>query len=446
MDRQALQERFDIVGSSPALMRVLDRARLVAETDISVLLEGESGAGKEKIAEVIHGLSRRRHKRMVVVNSGAIPEGLIESELFGAEKGAYTGATSRRTGFFEEADGGTIFLDEVGEMPPQAQVRLLRVLESGAFSRVGSSDVLHTDVRIVAATNKDLGEEVRAGRFREDLYYRLSAVVIEMPPLRERREDILPLFETFLYRFAQQYGAGTPDLSSEARELLLRYRWPGNIRELRNVAEQSVVLSRGATLTVESLRPWLRGVSAGTGLVLAGRSTGSGKEENEMLLRALVEMRGEMQQMKTILRHLMSEHQGNEEDLPTLSEAVEVVTADSSSSGSGETLGTQTNDVYVTEAPGSPMLLGPGEEASPDEEPAERTEKSPRKEDAAAPSPSTLEDVLRDGMDLPTLEDTEHLLIEEALRRYDGNRRETAEALGISERTLYRKLKEFETG
>lgn len=191
MDRQALQERFDITGNSPALLRVLDRVRLVAETDISVLLEGESGAGKEKIAEVVHGLSRRRHKRIVVVNSGAIPEGLIESELFGAEKGAYTGATSRRTGFFEEADGGTIFLDEIGEMPPQAQVRLLRVLESGAFSRVGSSEVLHTDVRVIAATNKDLGEEVRVGRFREDLYYRLSAIVIEVPPLRERQEDIL---------------------------------------------------------------------------------------------------------------------------------------------------------------------------------------------------------------------------------------------------------------
>ncbi|MEL6613713.1 MAG: sigma-54 factor interaction domain-containing protein, partial [Bacteroidota bacterium] len=197
MDREAFRERFGILGDSDGMRRVVDRIRQVARTEITVLLEGESGVGKELLAQAVHALSSRRHKALVVVNCGAIPEGLIESELFGAEKGAYTGATSQRTGFFEEANGGTIFLDEIGEMPPQAQVRLLRVLETGQFSRVGSSQVQTTDARVVAATNKNLAESVRRGDFREDLYYRLSTVVIQIPSLRERREDILPLFDHF---------------------------------------------------------------------------------------------------------------------------------------------------------------------------------------------------------------------------------------------------------
>ena len=223
MDREAIQERFQIIGSSPVLYRAIDRVRQVARTDITVLLEGESGVGKELFAELTHELSPRRHKSLVVVNCGAIPEGLIESELFGAEKGAYTGSVERRTGYFEQADGGTIFLDEIGEMPLQAQVRLLRVLENGTFSRVGSSVQQHSDARIVAATNKDLGEEVRAGRFREDLYYRLSTVVIRIPSLRERPEDIIPLFEYFQHAASQRFDAPMLRLAPDLRELLVQY-------------------------------------------------------------------------------------------------------------------------------------------------------------------------------------------------------------------------------
>ncbi|NNE33834.1 MAG: sigma-54-dependent Fis family transcriptional regulator, partial [Rhodothermales bacterium] len=265
MDRQAIQERFGIVGPSAAMRHVIDQVRLVAGSDASVLIQGESGVGKEVIAKTIHELSDRRHKSLTVVNCGAIPEGLLESELFGNEKGAYTGAVERRTGYFEDADNGTIFLDEIGEMPVQAQVRLLRVLESGEFSRVGSSVVRKVDVRIVAATNKNLSEEVRDGRFREDLYYRLSTVVIEIPPLRQRKEDVLPLVDKFVYDISRQYESPLKKLSSDARELLARYRWPGNVRELRNVVERMVVLNRAQSISADDLRPYLRGVSASAG-------------------------------------------------------------------------------------------------------------------------------------------------------------------------------------
>src|SRR6056297_2287319 len=223
MDRASIQDRFGIVGESDAIKNVIDRARQVAKTDITVLLQGESGVGKELIAQAIHELSVRRHEPMVVVNCGAIPEGLIESELFGAEKGAYTGAVQKRVGYFEEADSSTIFLDEIGEMPKEAQVRLLRVLETGKFSRVGSSQQQETDVRIVAATNKDLAKEVKAGRFRKDLYYRLSTVIIDIPPLRDRREDILPIFETFLHRFSKEYNSPGKRATDEAEDLLRGY-------------------------------------------------------------------------------------------------------------------------------------------------------------------------------------------------------------------------------
>ncbi|GIV61475.1 MAG: sigma-54-dependent Fis family transcriptional regulator [Rhodothermaceae bacterium] len=427
MDRAALQERFGIIGQSPALLRELDRARQVAPTDITVLIEGESGVGKELFAQAIHELSPRRHKPLVVVNCGAIPEGLIESELFGNEKGAYTGAVERRSGYFEQADGGTIFLDEIGEMPLAAQVRLLRVLETGTFSRVGSSTLLKTDVRVIAATNKDLAREVEAGRFREDLYYRLSTVILRIPPLRERGEDILLIFDYFLHRFAQKYNSSHKRLSEDARELLLRYRWPGNVRELRNVAEQAVVLHRGDVLTAEDLRAYLRGVSAAgvqAGLVPVSRSNARDDEtrERELIYRALLELRLEIREMKDQLADLVARlgtalphgivGRNDEGDLVIVRKA------------SPENYAAYIEDVaYEIEGEADRRLVPVTSPRSADKE---------------------RDDERDDEKPLPTLEDAERQLIAEALRRFDGNRRQTARALGISERTLYRKLKEIE--
>ena len=445
MDRQALQERFGILGDSPALRRVLERVRQVAPPDITVLLEGESGVGKELVAAAVHGLSKRRAKRLVVVNCGAIPEGLIESELFGAEKGAYTGAVERRTGFFEEADGGTLFLDEIGEMPLAAQVRLLRVLETGQFSRVGGSASLSADVRVIAATNKDLGAEVRAGRFREDLYYRLSTVVLRIPPLRERREDVVPLFEAFLARFARQYEAPFLRLADDAGALLRSYAWPGNVRELRNVAEQAVVMVRQNPLTAEAVRPLLRGVSASTGLALA-RGGRDEPGERDVLYRALLEIRAELRAVRSDLSRLgagQGAPDGAEagalvhvprapfaDDLPTPMFSPEAFAPEAFSSepGAADLDETEMEVAYEPPAPAAYDAADTHFEI----------------EDAAPARADSFEAVLADGLPLPTIEDAEAALIAEALRRYDGNRRLSADALGISERTLYRKLREDE--
>ena len=424
MDRQALQERFGILGESPALRRVLDRVRQVAPPDITVLLEGESGVGKELVATAIHGLSTRRHKRLVVVNCGAIPEGLIESELFGAEKGAYTGAVERRTGYFEEADGGTLFLDEIGEMPLQAQVRLLRVLESGQFSRVGGAATQSSDARVIAATNKDLAAEVGAGRFREDLYYRLSAVVLRIPPLRERREDVVPLFEAFVARFARQYDAPHLTLSPEAASLLRGYSWPGNVRELRNVAEQAVVLSEGGAVTAESLRPHLRGVSAGLALARRAPDADGTVGERELVYRALLELRAEMQQVRAALHRLGGEagpaFSAPPFEAPDLDDALEVAYEPPSAPPPPDAADT------VFEVEDYDGYAG-----------------APEGDGAVGGLPDDLEGALATGLPLPTMEEAEAALIREGLRRFDGNRRQTAEALGISERTLYRKIKDL---
>ena len=442
MDRQALQERFGILGESPALRRVVERVRQVAAADIAVLLEGESGVGKELIAAAVHGLSSRRHKRLVVVNCGAIPEGLIESELFGAEKGAYTGSVERRTGYFEEADGGTIFLDEIGEMPLMAQVRLLRVLETGEYSRVGSAALQKTDARVVAATNKDLGAEVGAGRFREDLYYRLSAVQLRVPPLRERGDDIGLLFSAFLQRFARQYDAPHVRLSPAAVDLLSRYAWPGNVRELRNVAEQTVVLVRETPVTAEALRPVLRGVTAGAGLAVA-RPPADEARERELVYGALLELRADVRDVREMVRRLG----GSGDGVRQLSEA--------------HIRATPPGDTYSPYAPEPvrPTFPEPAQEVAyePPDEPevyaggfydaAETTfeiEASTGRPDPWDAATATFDDVLAAGLPLPTMEQAETALIREALRRFEGNRRLTADALGISERTLYRKIRDIE--
>jgi len=441
MDRQAVQERFGIIGSSDPLKRVIDRARQVARTDITVLLEGESGVGKELFAHAIHGLSSRRHESFVVVNCGAIPEGLIEAELFGAEKGAYTGSVERRTGYFEEADGGTVFLDEIGELPPQAQVRLLRVLENGTFSRVGSSTQQQVDVRVIAATNKDLGREVHDGRFREDLYYRLSTVVVRIPPVRNRTEDILPLFEHFLYRAAQRYDAPLRKLDAAARDLLQRYNWPGNVREMRNVAEQAAVLVRNDTATADDLRPFLRGVSAAQGLTLASKAPGDEGDarERELIYRALMELRAELSDVKAMLARMV----GNAGALPPAYSEMPV--RFDAGRGLGEGPGAfdfVSGDAGRFREEAGTVYEGPIEDVTYEIEDEVEDVASTEAEADDAAEPDT---ALRLGTGrLPTMEEAEQALIAEALRRFDGNRRQTAKALGISERTLYRKIKDLE--
>jgi len=402
MDRQAVQERFGIIGTSAALRHAIDRTRLVARTDVSVLIEGESGTGKELITNAIHGLSLRRHGPLQIINMGAIPEGLIEAELFGAEKGSYSSSIERRIGYFEKANGGTIFLDEIGEMPPAAQVRLLRVLESGTFNRVGSSTMRSTDARVVAATNKNLGREVQAGRFREDLYYRISTVIIRLPPLRERQEDIMPLFRRFLYEFAQKYSASMRQLSKDAEGLLQQYAWPGNVRELRNVAEAATITSTSKAVEADMLRPLLRGVTQEVSAAMVPVAHTDDANPNAYQERALIyrtllnqqvtlgELRDEVFKLRTGLEKALSQTNGD-----------------------------------VIQTPPVPMLPGP-----------------------VAPKPNRVVEYeeVQDGEDneqeIPTLVESERMLIARALEHFGGNKRRTAKALGISERSLYRRIKD----
>ena len=465
MDRASIQERFGIVGESDVIKNVIDQARQVAGTDITVLLQGESGVGKELIAEVLHELSTRRHEPMVVVNCGAIPEGLIESELFGAEKGAYTGAVEERVGYFEEADGSTIFLDEIGEMPQAAQVRLLRVLETGRFTRVGASKQQQVDVRIVAATNKDLAEEVQKGNFRKDLYYRLSTVLIDIPPLRKRPEDILPIFETFLYQFAQEYNSSRKRLTEDARELLQTYRWPGNVRELRNIAEQVAVLMREEEVSADDLRPLLRDIgqaSASTELMRVEsepQDADMGSEpdlpQHELLYRAILEMRMDMRDLKEQIGSLMSnvpvvvprevaergDFPGDYDDFVVVNsgDGPEPSRPHRDRRGSSEVDSMMRDVVYEVseDGPARPTTPRPERSSTPKPEPSSSTQT----EADVEPEPA---DESEEPEDLPTLEEANQQLISRALKQFDGNRRKTAQALGISERTLYRKLKDID--
>ena len=439
MDRASVQERFGIIGKSAALMHVIDQVRLLSRTDASVLVQGESGVGKEVIARAIHEMGTRRHKKLVIVNCGAIPEGLIESELFGAEKGAYTGAVERRNGHFEEADQGTIFLDEIGEMPLQAQVRLLRVLETGEFNRVGSSTILKTDTRIIAATNKDLAREVQKGRFREDLYYRLSTVIVNIPALRERPDDVLPLFEHFLYQFSQRYDTQVKRLSRAAADLLVRYRWPGNVRELRNLAEQVVVLVQRAELDVDDVRQYMRGVSSSglsNDLVVSSRKAGGenvfedatemGTRERELIYRALLELRNDIRELKDQVASATGASRDTKHRQDTRPGDFE-----QDERGGYVILGDSDRESYLPMVEDIPFEIEGNESRHGVHLPilhSKREEEKPEAEDPA----------------FPTLEMAENKLIADALEYFNGNRRQTARALGISERTLYRKLKDLE--
>lgn len=405
MDIQVIKQRFGIIGNDEKLNRAIEKAILVAPTDISVLVTGESGVGKEVIPRIIHSLSNRKHGKYIAVNCGAIPEGTIDSELFGHEKGAFTGATSARNGYFEEADGGTIFLDEVGELPLTTQVRLLRVLENGEFIKVGSSVVQKTNVRIVAATNVNMFEAIKKERFREDLFYRLSTVEIQLPPLRERQEDIHLLFRKFAADFAQKYRMPAVRLTQNAINLLTKYRWNGNIRQLRNVAEQISVLEPNREISEEIVRTYLPMLPESLPVPLGKtNSENDFSNEREILYKVLFDMRKEINELKKITIDLMQKE--NFSDLDVENKAVlHKIYPD--------------NEIVFPEKNNAVVISSPQTSVSHFD---------------------YAEEVVEETM---SIHDKELELIKKALERNEGNRKNAAQELGISERTLYRKIKQL---
>ena len=396
----AAKARLGIIGNAPALTEALTRAVRVAPIDLSVLVTGESGTGKEFFPKIIHQFSPRKHSRYIAVNCGAIPEGTIDSELFGHEKGAFTGAIATRKGYFEEADGGTIFLDEVAELPLTTQARLLRVLESGEFIKVGSSTVQKTSVRIVAATNVDLERLVREGRFRQDLFYRLSTVQINVPPLRERGNDITTLARRFAADFSERYRTPQITLTGEATRTMLHYAWPGNVRQLKNVVEQMALFEAGREIDDATLRKYLPDVPATLSPTLAGTpSTGAYEREREALFNLIWRLQSEIDDLRAIVTGRGSSVPSEE---APITPHVEVATT-------------------VTPQPTSLVKYAPTASDLPP--------RNARRAEADEP--------------LPTLEENERELIRLALERNMGRRRNAAAELGFSERTLYRKIKEY---
>ena len=425
MDVQSIKARFGIIGNAPALNHALAVAAQVAGTDLTVLIAGESGVGKEAFSAIIHALSPRKHNPFIAVNCGAIPEGTIDSELFGHEKGAFTGAVEARKGYFETVNGGTIFLDEIGEMPIGTQARLLRVLETGEFIRVGSSKVQKTNVRVVAATNRDLLEFTRTGRFREDLYYRLSTVPIRVPALRDRQEDILLLFRKFAADFSDKYRTPGVQLDPSAQQLLMRYGWPGNIRELKNIAEQVSVLSTERTVTGAALEAFLPQSQAQPEETLAlpalsSRSTShTGQEftttERDILYKLFFDLKRDLNDLKQALFGMATT--GPVGGAVPISEGV-----------------INAYPVVGSEA------LGGGGYGAPALHPSGRFAPA-----ALAPvAPAVQEQAHVDVEESLSISDQQKELITRALRKHRGRRRDAASELGISERTLYRKIKEYD--
>ena len=418
---QAIKQRFGIIGNDIKLNRAIEKAIQVAPTDISVLVTGESGVGKESIPKIIHALSHRKHGKFIAVNCGAIPEGTIDSELFGHEKGAFTGATQTRSGYFEEADGGTIFLDEVGELPLTTQVRLLRVLENGEFLKVGSSKVQKTNVRIVAATNINMFEAIKKEKFREDLYYRLSTVDIHLPPLRDRKEDIHLLFRKFAADFAQKYKMPTIRLEDDAVRMLNAYRWPGNIRQLRNVAEQISVLEQHRGIKASTLSGYLPNAGNNLPAVISHEKKDTDfSSEREILYKVLFDMKSDLNDLKKLTMELMKE--GNKEKVQRDNETL-----------IKKIYGNEDVVDYTEDEPSDLAIL----------------ELDQPREDIAAPTPITQEDKYHFAEEIQeeetlSLQDKELELIKKALERNKGKRKAAANELGISERTLYRKIKQYD--
>ncbi len=422
---QSIKNRFGIIGNYPALNRAIEKSIQVAPTDISVLVIGESGVGKEHIPKIIHAESKRKHQPYIVVNCGAIPEGTIDSELFGHEKGAFTGATSTRKGYFEVADGGTIFLDEVGELPLQTQVRLLRVLESGEFMKVGSSQIQKTNVRIVAATNVNMMRAIEDGRFREDLYYRLNTVQIDMPPLRERKGDIHLLFRKFAIDFAEKYRMPELQLTDDGVKYLESYTFPGNIRQLRNLVEQMTVVEQNRNINSTKLAEYIP-MNAQLPAVISRPGNGGGSSsdfnsEREIMYKILFDMRSDINDLKSLTSELIknrgSQNFSNQEkDLigKVFKTENQQVAPSSLLYFDNQNQAVQNTPTYITEA--TDDYENGVEDIDLEEEPQEIS---------------------------LSLINNERDLIVKALEKHKGRRNRAAEELGISQRTLYRKIKQY---
>ena len=408
-DLQSIKQRFGIIGNYDGLDRAIDIAMQVAPTDLSVLITGESGTGKEAFPQVIHHFSSRKHGQYIAVNCGAIPEGTIDSELFGHEKGSFTGATESRKGYFEVADGGTIFLDEVAELPLSTQVRLLRVLETGEFIRVGSSKVQKTNVRVIAASNVDVVKAVENDRFREDLFYRLNTVPVKIPPLRERGEDIFLLFRKFAVDFAEKYRMPAIRLSNEAKNILLNYSWPGNVRQLKNITEQISIIEREREISIETLRAYLPDY---TGIklpaIIRREDEKSYSSEREILYKILFDMKSDMNDLKKLVFDLIR------------SEQIDISFHDTNSGVINNLFHKNTAEEQPAGAPDKTVDF------------TQRQERTDIQD---------TEEVLEESL---SLAGKEVEMIKKALEKYNGKRKLAARELGISERTLYRKIKEHE--
>ena len=410
----AVKQRFGIIGDDPMLNRAIEKSIQVANSDISVLVTGESGVGKENIPKIIHQYSHRKHSKYIAVNCGAIPDGTIDSELFGHEKGAFTGATANRSGYFEVADGGTIFLDEVGELPLATQVRLLRVLESGEFIKVGSSKVEKTNVRIVAATNVNMEEAIKKGKFREDLFYRLSTIIINIPPLRQRKEDIPILFRKFASDFAQKYNMPTLRLDETAQQILCQQEWKGNIRQLRNIAEQMSILEKERNLNTETLNHYLPNKISKLPATLDDikEDNSSFSSEREILYKVLFDMKNDLNDLKKLTLELMQGDSSSEVKEKNQGLIEKIYGEDESKNDSNNINFKSDLDIEV-----NPKIDNSFDYAETIEE----------------------EETL-------SLHDKEVEMIKQALIRTNGRRKNAAKELGISERTLYRKIKQHNLG
>ena len=410
MDLLQLKQRFGIIGNSPKLNYALETAMRVAPTDLTVYIQGESGVGKESFSKIIHQLSGRKHGPFIAINCGALPEGTINSELFGHEKGAFTGAVDNRKGYFETVNGGTIFLDEVGELPLETQSRLLRVLENGEFIRVGSSKVLKTDVRIITATNRELGSLVQDGKFREDLYYRLSTLPIHVPPLRERLGDIVLLFQKFMFDAGERYRKNEIQLTLDAEQMLMNFRWPGNIRQLKNVAEQVAVLEHSDVLDAVALRKYLpEGSTKNLPAIYKEKQANADFSERDIFYKVLIDLKSDMSELKKVVLGLIKNEQLDADFVKDNQSAIARVLSE--------------------ENVGEELLISPARhDALQDEDDHHLVIEE--------------KDTVSYDEDL-SIEAKEEELIKKALLKNNGRRKKAAIDLGISERTLYRKIKQY---